>query len=139
MKHTNYLLGDASDPANWGDSAFTRGGVWAPLELVVAPVFRANFMFMEIVPALVGAERIEVYLYKHDLTREYVNVDQYGRLYVWDGDERYLEIPLEQARHRLVGGLVSALESGVNISQDMRAAYERLARVTGLVTRKRTD
>ncbi|AOZ11159.1 hypothetical protein [Cupriavidus malaysiensis] len=96
-------------------------------------------MFMEIVPALVGAERIEVYLYKHDLTREYVNVDQYGRLYVWDGDERYLEIPLEQARHRLVGGLVSALESGVNISQDMRAAYERLARVTGLVTRKRTD
>lgn len=134
-----YLLGNVDDTANWGDPSRTRGGVWAPLERVVAPAFRANFMFMSIVNAVVGAERVDVYLYKHDLTREYVNVDLQGRLYVWAGDDRYTELPLEQARDRLIGGLLHAIENGVDISRDMRSAYEKLALLTGLSIRARED
>ncbi|MCL6486475.1 MAG: hypothetical protein I4O49_20275 [Janthinobacterium lividum] len=96
-------------------------------------------MFMSIVNAVVGAERVDVYLYKHDLTREYVNVDLQGRLYVWAGDDRYTELPLEQARDRLIGGLLHAIENGVDISRDMRSAYEKLALLTGLSIRARED
>jgi hypothetical protein len=131
--HTNYLLGgDASDAENWGDPKMTKGGKWAPLELVVAPKYRGNFMFMETVEANVGSKQVAVHLYKHDCTREYVNVDAEGKLYVWAGGDRYAELSLEEARGRLVGGLLHAIEEGVDISRDMTAAYERLAALTGI-------
>lgn len=137
-EHTNYLLGDASDTANWGDPTRTKGGKWAPLELVVAPKYRANFMFMETVDAVVGDNRVRVYLYKHDMTREYVNVDENGRLYMWAGDDTYQELSVEEARGRLVGGLVHALEEGVDISRDMSEVWQRLADLTGLAIRAKT-
>ncbi|AZU59762.1 hypothetical protein CFM90_26430 (plasmid) [Ralstonia solanacearum] len=95
-------------------------------------------MFMETVDAVVGDNRVRVYLYKHDMTREYVNVDENGRLYMWAGDDTYQELSVEEARGRLVGGLVHALEEGVDISRDMSEVWQRLADLTGLAIRAKT-
>jgi hypothetical protein len=115
---TNYLLGDPTDAANWGDPTWTKGGQWAPLELVVAPRFRGNFMFMGVVTANVGDDQVAVSLYKHDMSREYVNVDENGTIYEWVGRDNWYRAleSFDEARSRLVGVLVEAIEGGIEIS-----------------------
>lgn len=136
-----YLLGDATDAVNWGDADLTKGGTWAPLELVVAPRYRADFMFMGTVNARIAGAvfsvgtRVEIHLYKHSCTRQYVNVDKMGRLYEWAGDDGYREVSLQEARRRFVSGLARAVESGVDIGQDMRAGYDHLTELAGLPVR----
>lgn len=120
---------------NWRDPALTKGGDWAPLELVVAPIYRANFMFMETVTVDVAGQQVEIFLYKHDMTREYVNVDAAGNLYAYQAGG-YVQTTLENAQSQLVPGLISAIDDGCDISRDMTSAYERLARLTGLDIRK---
>lgn len=132
-----YLLGNPSDAANWGDPSLTKRGEWAPLELVVAPRYRARFMFMGIEEAAVGGDIAKVYLYKHDFTHEYVNVDAAGQLFEYTGDG-YVSVSLEKARSRLVGHLVKMMEDGLDINYDITPALEKVGRVTGLSLRERT-
>jgi hypothetical protein len=119
-----YLIGRAEDPKNWGIPANTKGGIWAPLEKVIAPAYRANFVFMGVVTSQSGTE---ISLYQHDMSHEYVNVDADGRLYEWTGPGNvYLQITLSEARFRLVSGLVRAIEEGIDISADSKAISENL-------------
>lgn len=129
-----YLLGNPSDPANWGDSARTKGGQWAPLELVIAPIYRAKFMFMGIEEPDIDGKIVKVYLYKHDLTSEYVNVDADGDLYEY-ACPGYRRLELEEARSRLVGQLCRMLEEGLDINYDLQPALKKLREVTGLSIR----
>lgn len=102
----NYLLGDAAD-FDAGDSSLSNGGEWAPLELVVAPRYRGDFMFMGTVSARVSDQampvgnRVDVHRYKHVFSRQYVNVDKMGQLYEWAGDNHYRPISLQDARRGL--------------------------------------
>ena len=106
MDSDNYLLGDVSDAASSGDLA-SNGGEWAPLELVIAPRYRGDFMFMGTVSARVSDQgmpvgnRVDVHRYKHVFSRQYVNVDKMGQLYEWAGDDNYRSISLQDARRGL--------------------------------------
>lgn len=133
---STYLLGDPADVANWGDPKLTKGGEWAPLELVVAPRYRARFMFMGIEEAVIDGAITKIYLYKHDFTHEYVNVDSTGQLFEFTGDG-YVTISLADARSRLVGHLVHMIEQGLDVNYDITPALEKLGTITGLSLGKR--
>lgn len=66
--------------------------LWAPLKLVVEPGELHDYMFMNLMNASVGAAKVELYLYKHRLTRRYLNVDHDGHLYAWRGEDTYARI-----------------------------------------------
>ena len=62
---------------------------WDPLEKTIPYEWCGSFMFM----GYSGAIR----LYKHGLTRRYLNIDPEGRTYGYAGNGRYFEIPVEAA------------------------------------------
>lgn len=68
---------------------------WAPLVNHVGPFLARWFMYM-------GMYRLEdggrLHAYKHVRTRQYFHIHDDMRCFVFDGDERYLEVP---RRHTL--------------------------------------
>jgi hypothetical protein len=64
-------------------------GIWKPLEKKLKPAQRAGFMFMG---RLNG-----VNLYKHGLTRRYLNLGDDGRAFRYLDRGRFEEIPFEEA------------------------------------------
>ena len=67
--------------------------------MVIPSPEKAAFMYMGTV---VCTGPLIIYLYKHSLTRRYLNLDTAGRAYRYEGNESrdkdcYYEIPLDQA------------------------------------------
>ena len=63
---------------------------WDPLEKVLPYEWCGGFMFM-------GYEG-EIRMYKHGLTRRYINVDPAGNTYLYNGvSESHFPVPLEEA------------------------------------------
>lgn len=72
--------------------------MWWPLELVVGERYLPDFMFM-------GKKQISerwVFLYKHIVTRCYLNLDENGGAYRYEG-ATYVAMDLEQALARVFG------------------------------------
>ena len=55
--------------------------LWKPLESIVGKKRCEEFMFMATVQHQTGTR---IYLYKHSVTRQYVNVDERARFYVYN-------------------------------------------------------
>jgi len=78
-------------------TVFPKKPVWGPLVSVVGDRSR-EFMFMGQVPL----GQIWVYLYKHTVTRRYINLDGNGRAYLYTPDG-YVPISIEEAIDRVFG------------------------------------
>ena len=114
-----YLIGKADDPRNWGDYRTTRGGVWSALEKIVAPAYRAQFIFMQ---RLITEEQVEISMYLHEATGTMVLVDDEGQSYKWFGNGLGLiQITMQEARTRLVEALLDALDREVDEGMADRA------------------
>lgn len=107
-----YLIGNADDPRNWGDLKTTRGGIWAPLEKVVAPAYRSQFIFMQ---RLITDEGLEISMYMHEPTATMILVDDAGQNYTWLGyGMGIVPISMQEARTRLVEALLDAIDMDVS-------------------------
>lgn len=103
-----YLIGNPDDPRNWGDPKTTRGGIWAPLEKVVSPAYRTQFIFMQ---RLITEELVEISTYMHEPTGTLVLVDDEGQNYRWLGHGRgIVPVSVQEARTRLVAALLDAID-----------------------------
>ena len=107
-----YLIGNANDPRNWGDRKTTRGGVWAALEKVIAPAYRSQFIFMQ---RLITEDGVEISMYLHEGAGTVVLVDDDGQSYRWLGNGMgFIPISMQEARTRLVGALLDAVDKEVD-------------------------
>ena len=71
---------------------------WGPLEKVLPFKWCGGFMFM----GYVGAIR----LYKHGLTRHYLNADPEGNCYLYDSEfDEYFRVPRKRAIKTVFAGL----------------------------------
>lgn len=107
-----YLIGNAEDPRNWGDLKTTRGGIWAPLEKVVAPAYRAHFIFVQ---RLITEGQVAISMYIHEPTSTLILVDDGGQNYIWLGyGMGIVPISIQEARTRLVEALLDGIDAEVN-------------------------
>jgi hypothetical protein len=66
---------------------------WKPLELIFNKDIRKVVMFM-----FMGTTREGINLYKHKITRRYLNIDDGGKTYKYNAsDGSYTEIPFSEA------------------------------------------
>lgn len=97
-----YLVGFPSKMDD--DPKLTHGGVWAPLEQMVAPRYRSKFQFIEKVK--VGS--VIIHRYQHHVTREALNIDEAGNLY----SKAYRLLTIDEARLIMVPNLIQAIADG---------------------------
>lgn len=106
-----YLIGNADDPRNWGDPRATRGGVWSPLEKVIAPAYRNQFIFVQ---RLLTDDLIGISMYLHETAGTMILVDDNGQSYEWLGNNMgFIPISVQEARIRLVTALLDQIEQEV--------------------------
>lgn len=92
-----------------GQIEFPTEPNWQPLQLIVADEkTRREFMFMGTFVAANSAVKIE--LYKHELSRRYLNVDAGGNCYFYDGaaaqsENSYRRISRDEALKHLSANL----------------------------------
>lgn len=103
MRRPAFLIG----PPDEADPAPSRAATldWLPLERIVAPSLRAEFMFMGRGHSNDGDV---ICLYKHRDTREYLNIDTCGRMYRYLAG-RYMRLDAESAIEASVPELLAAL------------------------------
>lgn len=82
-----------------GQIEFPTEPNWQPLQLIVAgDVTRRDFMFMGTFVAANGSPKIE--LYKHESSRRYLNVDEDGNCYFYDGAAQQHDNPYRKISRR---------------------------------------
>lgn len=85
----------------WAEENLGDDPIWQPLESVVPADWCGGFMWMN----RVVDKGVVIELYKHGITRRYLNLDAEGGAYQWTG-EGYEPMPLEDAVEHVFGGLV---------------------------------
>jgi hypothetical protein len=103
----NYLIG-FYEPADEANRSLTRGGIWMPLEKVIAPRCRVKFRYVDKTEAL----GVLIYRYQNDLTKEYVIVDEQGNLYSGLKPADYRPITMNDARLFQVPNTIQAVADG---------------------------
>lgn len=82
-----------------GQLEFPTEPNWQPLQLIFADEkTRREFMFMGTFVAAKGSPKIE--LYKHHSSRRYLNVDEDGNCYIYDGAAKQDDNPYRRISRR---------------------------------------
>ncbi len=97
---------------------------WEPLERVLPIAWCGGFMFMGYFD--------HIRLYKHGLTRRYLNVDPQGNTYRFDGRNSYQRITLDEALDSVFDGLEEmGYERSTPYDDEVRAERHRRIAAAG--------
>ncbi|MCZ6663417.1 MAG: hypothetical protein O6951_10920 [Actinobacteria bacterium] len=84
----------------WADDALGDEPDWKPLSRLLSYSWCGGFMWMN----RVEQDDATIELYKHGITRHYLNLDRQGRAYAYTGSD-YVQIPMNLAIERVFEGL----------------------------------
>lgn len=75
--------------------------MWKPLEDVIGKARCREFMFIGQVTLVKGEGTVTIFLYKHIVTRQYLNLDEQGQSYDFTGDG-YVPVSLDEAMRQVL-------------------------------------
>lgn len=84
----------------WAEGNLGGEPNWEPLEKVIPPEWCGGFMWMQ----RIQQDGLTIEMYKHGITRRYLNLDSDGQTYRYKGSE-YVPMSLEDAIASVFGGL----------------------------------